>query len=92
VEPAKDHEIAALVNQLTSIAKEFHSHQSLRERVAQLVRPWAQPSQARESMDHEQKAEIVSNWFSDEDMQSRALQMLGDYERAIAAINAKGAQ
>jgi hypothetical protein len=43
-------------------------------------------------MDHEQKAEIVSNWFSDEDMQSRALQMLGDYERAIAAINAKGAQ
>jgi hypothetical protein len=48
VEPAKGHEIAALVNQLTSIAKEFHAHQSLRERVAQLVRPWAQPSQVRE--------------------------------------------
>lgn len=55
----------------------------------EFVRYVKQPSQAGELLDHEQKAEIVSNWFSDEDMQSRAMQMLGDIEQAIAAINAK---
>ena len=44
----------------------------------------AQPSQAVE-LDYEKKLDIVSNWFSDEGMQSRAMQMLGDIEQAIAA-------
>jgi hypothetical protein len=51
VEPAKDHEIAALVNRLTAIAKEFHGTQQLRERISHEVLPFvkgAQPSQARE--------------------------------------------
>lgn len=147
----KDHEVAELVNQLTGIAKEFHDHQSLRQRISQVVAsvrlkpsqdadpnaPWLteahmlctdqgvpqcnitdriralrdkleqpsqahyeeqpdgtvipvdpsemQPSQAGELLDYEQKAEIVSNWFSDEDMQSRAMQMLGYIEQAINA-------
>ena len=47
---------------------------------------WAQPSQAVE-LDYEKKLDIVSNWFSDEGMQSRAMQMLGDIEQAIAAAH-----
>lgn len=61
--------------------------EQLNDKVERLMA--VQPSQAGELLDHEQKAEIVSNWFSDEDMQSRAMQMLGDIEQAIAAINAK---
>ena len=50
--------------------------EQLNDKVERLMA--VQPSQAGELLDHEQKAEIVSNWFSDEDMQSRAMQMLGD--------------
>ncbi len=35
----KDHEIALIVNELRSIATKFHSHQSLRERLANLIVP-----------------------------------------------------
>ena len=48
------------------------------------AKEWAKPSQAVE-LDYERKLDIVSNWFSDEGMQSRAMQMLGDIEQAIAA-------
>lgn len=34
----KDHQIAAVVNQLRDIAVTYHDHQSLRERIAQVVR------------------------------------------------------
>jgi len=33
----KDHEIARLVNEITSLAKTYHSHQSLRQRISQVV-------------------------------------------------------
>ena len=33
----KDHEIAELVNKLTSVAREFHSHRQLRSRISRLV-------------------------------------------------------
>jgi len=33
----KDHEIAQLVNELTKIATQFHDHQSLRQRISQVV-------------------------------------------------------
>lgn len=45
-QPIKDHETAKLVSDITVVARDFHDHQSLRERVAQLVRPWAQPAHA----------------------------------------------
>jgi sulfur carrier protein ThiS len=35
--PLKDHEIAALVNKLTLVAKSYHNHQSLRQRISVLV-------------------------------------------------------
>jgi hypothetical protein len=35
----KDHEVAALVNRLTEVAKTFHSTQQLRERIAHEIRP-----------------------------------------------------
>jgi hypothetical protein len=34
-----DHELAEFINALTGIAKEFGTHQSLRERIAQVVVP-----------------------------------------------------
>lgn len=33
----KDHEIAALVNELTRVAVSYHNHQSLRQRISDLV-------------------------------------------------------
>ena len=33
----KDHEIKEIVNALTSIAKNYHDHQSLRERIAHII-------------------------------------------------------
>lgn len=33
----KDNEIAQLVNELTLIAKHFHNHQSLRDRISKVV-------------------------------------------------------
>lgn len=33
----KDHEIAALVNELTRVAISYHNHQSLRQRISDLV-------------------------------------------------------
>jgi hypothetical protein len=33
----KDHEIAQLVNELTMIAKQFHDHQSLRQRISNTI-------------------------------------------------------
>ena len=85
VEPAKDHEIAALVNQLTSIAKEFHSHQSLRERVAQLVRPWAQPSQAGEPTE----AQLIAGVKAMRLFVTK-LSIKDFRDGFVAAINAKG--
>lgn len=38
-EPIKDHEVAAMVNRLRHIATVYHDHQSLRERIAQEIRP-----------------------------------------------------
>ena len=38
----KDHEVAALVNRLTQIAKEFSGTQQLRERIAREIRPLSQ--------------------------------------------------
>jgi hypothetical protein len=35
----RDHEIAELVNNLTEIAREFHWHQSLRDRISRVVVP-----------------------------------------------------
>jgi len=35
----KDHEIAKLVNDLRDVAVQYHDHQSLRERIAELVLP-----------------------------------------------------
>ena len=39
--PWKDHMTAQLVNQLVSVAKQFHGAQQLRERIAGLIRPLA---------------------------------------------------
>lgn len=36
-----DGDTAKLVGQLCEVAREFHTAQQLRERIAQLVRPWA---------------------------------------------------
>lgn len=33
----KDHEIAALVNELTRVAVSYHNHQSLRQRISDVV-------------------------------------------------------
>ncbi len=33
----KDHKIAELVNKLTAISKEFHDHDSLRERISRAI-------------------------------------------------------
>jgi hypothetical protein len=51
VQPLKDHQIAKLVNDLRDVAKKFHDHQSLRERIARLVRPIAkgEPVQPEEA-------------------------------------------
>jgi len=35
----KDHEIAELVNKLTAISREFHDHQSLRDRISRVLVP-----------------------------------------------------
>lgn len=34
----KDHQLAKLVNDLRDVAKDYHDHQSLRERIATVVR------------------------------------------------------
>lgn len=39
-QPPKDHEVCELVSRLTEIAKQFHSAQQLRERIAQEIRPF----------------------------------------------------
>ncbi len=62
---------------------------NIADRIRALRDKLAQPSQAGELSDSE-RWDIVTNWFSDEDMQSRAMQMLGDIKQASAAINAKG--
>jgi hypothetical protein len=49
VQPLKDHEIAKLVNDLRDVAKEFHGHQSLRERIAHLVLPLAKPTTVQQA-------------------------------------------
>lgn len=38
-EPPKDHEIAQAVNALRDVAREFHAHDSLRERIAHVAVP-----------------------------------------------------
>lgn len=43
----KDHEIAQLVNELTSVFKEFHNHQSLRERIKKVVVAAVKPTQVQ---------------------------------------------
>ena len=35
----KDHEIAQLVNQLTDIAKKYHDHDCLREKISKAIKP-----------------------------------------------------
>ena len=35
----KDHEIAQLVNELTAIAKNYHGHDCLREKISKLIVP-----------------------------------------------------
>lgn len=44
----KDHEVASLVNRLTSIAKEYHDTGQLRERIANEIRPLGQTKKVNE--------------------------------------------
>ena len=48
---------------------------------------WTRTEQPSQALDDKQKLEIVSDWFSDKDMQSRAMQMLGDIEQATEKLN-----
>lgn len=41
--PMKDHELRELVNTLRDVAINYHATQQLRERIAQVVHPWARP-------------------------------------------------
>lgn len=43
--PMKDHELRELVNALRDVAVKYHGTQQLRERIAQVVHPWARPTQ-----------------------------------------------
>lgn len=43
--PMKDHELRELVNALRDVAIKYHGTQQLRERIAQVVHPWARPTQ-----------------------------------------------
>ena len=55
----KDHEIAALVNELTAVARQYHNTQQLRERIAHIVVPAIRKSQHDTAVDFCAKIDTV---------------------------------
>ena len=92
----KDHQIAAMVNTLRDIARQFHGHDSLRERIANVLVPAlkaeaqqpphaTQPSEVTDSMIREA---FLANGFTIKDGHSDLKPYVYAAARAILALQA----